>query len=150
MLFRSRMDLVTRMELIFQPTRAGLIVAAALLWREPWACAAALVLASGLQLPLIYAVKSRCLANDWPLLRRQLGRSGAVALLALAPPALLLWLHPREAGQPLPASWFALAILACCLAWLLALVACRHPLAADPVFVRLTRRRQADNAAPPP
>jgi lipopolysaccharide exporter len=149
MMAMGQMGLLTRMEVVFQPARAALIVAAAFYWREPWACAAALVLAMALQLPLVYVVKARFLSNDWQALSRQLARSAAVALLALAPPALLLWLHPREPGQPLPALWFALAILSCCVTWLLALSWCRHPLAADPAFARLTRfwRRRTDNAA---
>lgn len=149
MVAMGRMDLLTRMEVVFQPLRAVLIVAAAAYWREPWACAAALALAMLLQLPLVYVVKGRFLPNDWQGLRRQLSRSLAVALLALALPVLLLWLHPREPGQPLPTPWFALAIVSCCLSWLLALSWCRHPLASDPAFARLTRfwRRPADNAA---
>jgi len=149
MMAMGRMDLLTRMEVVFQPVRAGLIVAAAAYWREPMACAVALVVAMLLQLPLVYVVKGRFLPNDWQALTRQLTRSGVVTLLALALPALLMWLHPREPGQPLPAAWFALAILGCCVSWLLALSWCRHPLAADPAFARLTRfgRRRADNAA---
>lgn len=149
MMAMGQMGLLTRMEIVFQPARAALIVAAAFYWREPWACAAALALAMGLQLPLVYLVKARFLPNDWPTLSRQLARSAAVALLALALPALLLWLHPREAGQPLPALWFALAILSCCASWLLALSWCHHPLASDPAFASLTRfwRRRVDNAA---
>ncbi len=149
MVAMGRMDLLTRMEVVFQPGRAVLIVAAAAYWREPWACAAGLVVANLLQLPLVYAVKGKFLPNDWRVLRGQLSRSGAVALLSLALPALLLWLHPREPGQTLPIPWFVLAILSCCVSWLLALAWCRHPLAADPAFARLTRfwRRSADNAA---
>ncbi|MDR7271155.1 O-antigen/teichoic acid export membrane protein [Pelomonas saccharophila] len=149
MVAMGRMDLLTRMEVVFQPGRAALIVAAAAYWREPWACAAALVVANLLQLPLVYVVKDKFLPNDWRTLRAQLARSLAVALLALALPTLLLLLHPREPGQTLPIPWFVLAILSCCLSWLLALAWCRHPLAADPVFARLTRfwRRSADNAA---
>lgn len=152
MVAMGRMDLLTRMEVVFQPARAALIVAAAAYWREPWACAAALVLAMLLQLPLVYVVKARFLPNDWQSLSRQLSRSAAVALLALVLPALLLWLHPREAGQPLPIPWFVLAILSCCVSWLLGLSWFRHPLAADPAFAKLTRvmrwrRRPADNAA---
>jgi lipopolysaccharide exporter len=149
MVAMGRMDLLTRMEVVFQPARAALIVAAAAYWREPWACAAGLALAMLLQLPLVYIVKGKFLPNDWQALRGQLVRSMAVALIALAPPALLLWLHPREPGQTMPIPWFVLAILSCCVAWLLGLVWCRHPLAADPAFARLTRfwRRAADNAA---
>ncbi|WP_457447960.1 lipopolysaccharide biosynthesis protein [Roseateles sp. P5_E4] len=149
MVAMGRMDLLTRMEVVFQPARAALIVAAAAYWREPWACAAGLALAMLLQLPLVYVVKGKFLPNDWRVLRGQLVRSMAVALIALAPPALLLVLHPREPGQTMPILWFVLAILSCCVSWLLALGWCRHPLAADPAFARLTRfwRRAADNAA---
>ncbi|MDY0747252.1 lipopolysaccharide biosynthesis protein [Paucibacter sp. R3-3] len=149
MVAMGRMDLLTRMEVFFQPARAVAIVAAAAYWREPWACAAALAVTTLLQLPLIYVVKGRFLPNDWSALCHQLGRSLIVASLALALPGLLLCLHPRELGQPLPAAWFALAIVSCCVSWLFALSLCRHPLAADPVFAKLTRfwRRPADNAA---
>lgn len=145
----GRMDLLTRMELCFQPLRAALAVAAAALWREPIACAAALALSLLLQLPLIYAVKSRYLPNDWRQLRRNLGRSLAVTLIALAVPVLLIVLWPRAAGEPMPWWRFALAIVACLGSWLLALGWCRHPLAADPAFARLTRRwRRPDNPTP--
>jgi lipopolysaccharide exporter len=43
---------------------------------------------------------------------------------------------------------FALAIVSCIAFWLLALSWCRHPLAADPAFARLTARflrRRPDN-----
>lgn len=146
----GRMDLLTRMEVVFQPTRAALIVAAAAYWREPWACAAALVVAIALQVPLVYSVKARFLPNDWPALRRQLSRSGLVALLSLALPGLLLLVHPRPEGQPLPLPWFLLAILSCCVSWLLALSWCRHPLAEDPAFARLTRLWRRGTADNPP
>lgn len=143
----GRMDLLTRMELVFQPARAILVVVAAAYWRQPWACAAAFALTLLLQLPLIYGVKARFLPNDWPALRRNLSRSLAVTALALAVPALLLVLLPRTPGQPMPWPGFALAIVSCVGTWLLALSWCRHPLASDPAFARLTRflRRRPDN-----
>lgn len=149
MVAMGRMDLLTPMEIFFQPARAVLVVAAAAYWRAPWACAAALAVAMLLQLPLVYWVKAKFLPNDWPALTRRLARSLAVALLALAIPALLLWLHPRAPGQPQPVAWFLAAILSCCVSWVLALTLCRHPLAADPAYVRMTRfwRRPTDNAA---
>lgn len=145
----GRMDLLTRMEVVFQPARAALIVAAAAYWREPWACAVALVVAMGLQLPLVYAVKGRFLPTDWHALHRHLARSLAVTLVALAVPALLWWFAPRVPGQTLPWPWFVLAIASCIVSWLLALSWLRHPLAADPAFARLTRfmRRRPDGAA---
>ncbi|MFG6486097.1 lipopolysaccharide biosynthesis protein [Roseateles sp. BYS78W] len=144
----GRMDLLTRMELVFQPLRAILIVVAAATWRQPWACAAAFGLTLVLQLPLIYAVKSRFLPNDWGALRRNLARSFAVSALALAVPALLRVLLRHQPDAPMAWSGFGLAIVSCIVSWLLALSWCRHPLAADPAFARLTgfwRRRRPDN-----
>lgn len=138
MMAMGRIDLVTRMEVIFQPARAVLIVAAAAFWREPWACAAALVAATLIQVPLVYFVKAHCLASDWAALGEQLLRGGVVALIALVPGAGLLWLHPRAAGQPQDMVWFGVAIGGVCLTWLFALRWCRHPLALDPAFARLT------------
>jgi lipopolysaccharide exporter len=144
----GRMDLLTRMELFFQPVRAALVVAMAAYWRQPWACAAAFALTLLLQLPLIYSVKARFLSNDWPALRRNLARSALVAVLALTLPLLLKLLLPCSPGQPMPWPGFALAIVGCILGWLLALSWCRHPLASDPAFARLTcfwRHRRHDN-----
>lgn len=59
MVAMGRMDMLTRMELVFQPARAGLVVVAAAWWRDPMACAVALVIAMGAQLPLIYFVKGK-------------------------------------------------------------------------------------------
>ena len=146
MVAMGRMDQLTRMELLFQPSRAALVVAAAAFWREPWACAAALAVAMALQLPLIYAVKQGFLPTDWSTLRRQLLRSALVTLVTLALPAGLLFWSARPAGQPMAWSSFALAIVLGCASWIAALKVCRHPLAADPAFARLMNVwRRSDN-----
>lgn len=145
----GRLDLVARAELVFQPARAALVVLAAFLWRDPLACAVALALATAAQLPLLYWVKQKLLPSDWTLLRDWLSRSLAVAVLSLVLPLGIALYGGLGRAQPLSAWLFGLAILSCMLGWLLALVFCRHPMADDPAFIRLTggRLRRRDNAA---
>jgi O-antigen/teichoic acid export membrane protein len=137
MIAMGRIDLATGVELFFQPVRALLIVFAGWSWRQPWVCAAALVAALLLQLPLLYRAKARCLPNDWRSLRRNLLRSLVVTVLTLLLPALLLLLLPRQAGQPMPWPGFAAAMAICIASWPLAVLGCRHPLAGDPAFQKL-------------
>lgn len=139
MVAMGRIDVLTRLEIVYQPLRALLIVAAAWYWREPWVCGAALAVALLLQVPLLYAAKGRFLPNDWASLRRNLSRSLAVTLLSLATP-LAVSLVVRQPGQPLPWTWFALAICLCMVSWVVAVVACCHPLAADPAFKKIMRK----------
>ena len=61
----GRIDLITKLELVFQPFRAVLIVLAALVFQTMEACAWALVLAFAIQLPMVYYTKGRCLPNDY-------------------------------------------------------------------------------------
>jgi lipopolysaccharide exporter len=142
------LDRLMRVELVFQPARAALVVLAAYFWREPWACATAMTLAMGLQVPLMYALKQRLLPSDWRLLRTRLLRSLAVAGLALLVPAALSWQAGLGRSTPMPGWLFGLAIGTCIVGWLLALPACRHPLQADPAFIRATRGwlHRPDNA----
>ncbi|MES2263029.1 MAG: oligosaccharide flippase family protein [Pseudomonadota bacterium] len=133
----GRVDLVTKVELAFQPFRAVLIVLAALLFKSTMACALALVAALLVQLPMVYYAKGRCVANDYPVLLRGLWQSGKVALACLAVPALLALLAAHWRGTPWATFAFAAAIIACIAGWLLALVRMHHPLAADPEFQRL-------------
>lgn len=136
----GRIDLLTRIELVFQPLRAAMVVVAALVWRTPLACAWALALALALQLPLLYVLKQRFQPNDWAMLWRNLVRSAAVTVCALALPAILAGSVGLRRVMPMPNWWFASAIAACILSWLVALVLLRHPLAQDPAFGPLLRR----------
>jgi O-antigen/teichoic acid export membrane protein len=146
----GRLELLTKVELVFQPARAGLVVLAAFFWREAWACAAALALALLIQLPLMYWIKQKFLPNDWVALKSRLQRSLAVAALALVVPlGIALWAGLGRT-QPMSGWLFGAAIASCCVIWLLALAFCRHPMAADPAFIRVTRGwlQPRDNVAP--
>lgn len=131
----GRVDLVTRLELAFQPLRAALIVVVALVFKSMMACALALVVAMLVQLPMIYYAKSRCIKNDFRGLFAGLGRSGLVALACLALPALLQASGMLKMYGPLV---LAAAAPVCIGTWVLALVLLRHPLASDPLFLRLS------------
>lgn len=136
----GRVELVTRVELVFQPLRAGLIVIAALVFQSLMACALAYMASLLLYAPLYYRIKQRCLPTDWPAMRNALGRSGLVALSSLALPAMLSLAAGWSRDEPLPLAWFAGAIAACALVWVLALQWLRHPLAGDPLVQRVLRR----------
>jgi len=136
----GRIDLVTKVELIFQPLRALLIVVVAVLLKSLAACAVALVVALILQVPLLYRVKGQCLPNDYRALFANLLSSAKVALLALALPAAVALYAGLGRQQALPLPVLLLAALACIVSWLLALVWLRHPLAQDPAFRRFMPR----------
>ena len=136
----GRVDLVTRVELMFQPFRAILIVVAALLFESTMACAVALVLALLVQVPLLYRVKQLCMPNDYRALFVRLCRSASVALISLVFPAAIAFHAGFGREQTVGPLIFVAATLSCAVSWLFALVVLRHPLTQDPVFIRLTRR----------
>ncbi|KPF45632.1 hypothetical protein D621_17785 [beta proteobacterium AAP51] len=135
----GRVDLITKVELFFQPLRAAMIVAAAVIFQSMMACAVALVVAFVLHVPLMYYVKGRCLPNDHSALRRQLGLSLGVSLLSLVLPVMLAMAGSATATGP---RWlaFALAVPVCIGGWLVALVVLKHPLAQDPAFLAAQRK----------
>ena len=131
----GRVDLITKVELFFQPLRAAFIVAAAVLFQSMMACAVALVVAFLLHVPLMYFVKGCCLANDHQELRRNLGLSLAVSVAALMLPVVLAVVGAIAGPGP---RWlaFGLAVPLCAASWLLALAWFKHPLSRDPAFQR--------------
>ncbi len=130
----GRVDLITKVELFFQPLRAALVVVAAVVFQSMMACAVALVVAFVLHVPLMYFVKGRCLPNDHAGLRHGLGLSLKVSMLALALPLGLAWAGAAATSGP---RWlaFSLAVPLCIGGWLAALVWLKHPLSRDPVFL---------------
>ena len=133
----GRVDLLTKLELAFQPLRAVLIVVVALTFKTMLACAVALVVAYVIQLPMIYYAKGRCVTNDYRGLARGLRQSASVTIASMVLPALLAWTAAEHRGDALGWVAFGAAVALCPLSWVLALVWLRHPLADDPVFHRL-------------
>jgi hypothetical protein len=140
MLAVGRIDLVTKSELVYQPLRALLIVGAALAFKSLMACALAYLVASVMYVPFAYAIKQRCISNDWEALSRNLLRSLAVTLATLAVP-LAIALHAGVARTtPVSYGLLTLAALYSGAGWLVSLRVCRHPLAMDPLFLKLFDR----------
>jgi lipopolysaccharide exporter len=134
----GRIDLVTKVELAFQPLRAAMIVIAALVFKTTMACALALVLSLLIQLPMVYFAKGRCVANDYRALCKGLGHSAKVTLACLALPAALAFFAPSMRGTATGMVAFAAAALLCAVGWVIAIMALRHPLAADPAFLKIS------------
>jgi lipopolysaccharide exporter len=130
--------MASRADIVVSFVRVGCLLIALFSWRSMEAVAASLscgfVLATGLHL----AAKARCMGADWPRTGRALGRSLMVALLTLAVPALVSLSAGWRRTQPLPMWAFLLTCLGTCVAWLLAVHYCRHPLGDEPAFRRLT------------
>ncbi|MCB1997202.1 MAG: lipopolysaccharide biosynthesis protein [Rhodoferax sp.] len=139
----GRIDLVTTTELVFQPLRAVVAVAAAVIFQSVLACALAYLLVFAVQPFAVYGMKQRALPTDFRRLFRGLGHSAAVAALSLAPVAVWRFWRPiSEAGLSLLLEIAALAS-ATALCWLLVLQWLRHPIARDPAFHRVLRRLPA-------
>lgn len=123
----GRNDLATLAELLFQPLRALLIVAAALHFKSLLACTWAYCLSFCLYPFWLFHLKARCLKTNTQALGAGLMRSGAVALITLIVPALLSPVLAEHEG----ALRLGLSAIAAALMWLVALHTLHHPLAAD-------------------
>lgn len=136
----GRIDLITRIELVFQPLRALVIVVTALVFKSLLACAIAYLVLLVLVTPFWYAVKQVCIRNDWAALARELTRSLSVTLATLALPAVLALRAGLARSEPMAIAWFVLAIVAAAAAWLVSMFMLRHPLARDPLVLKLLHR----------
>ncbi|MEF7616855.1 lipopolysaccharide biosynthesis protein [Aquincola sp. MAHUQ-54] len=135
----GRMDQVARLELIFQPLRAVIIVAAALVFRSLEACVWAYLLCFIIYVPLSYGVKNASLASDWSALRHQLFCSLKITVVTLALPGALSFWYGLDRAAPMSAGWFAMVILSGILCWVAGLRISEHPLASDPLMQRWMR-----------
>jgi len=138
----GRIDLVTKAELIFQPVRAALIVAAALIFESLLACAIAYLIAFVIHTPFMYFVKGRCLPNDFDALLPKLWLSFKVTVVTLLAP--MLFSVQAGLGRQEPTSYWTLmlAVLVAGASWLAALIILKHPVTSDPLFIRLAKKLQ--------
>lgn len=136
LLAAGRIDLLTKVELLWQPFRALLIVVAAVWFQSMLACAVASLVAVVIQVPMLYRAKAGFQPTDWPVLRRDVGRSAAAALLSLLLPTGIVAFCGFGRFEPIPALWFGTAIATCIVGWVVALLVLRHPMICDPVFQR--------------
>jgi O-antigen/teichoic acid export membrane protein len=135
----GRIDLVTKAELLFQPLRVALIVAAAMIFQSLFACATAFLIAFMLYTPVAYMFKARCIPNDYRSLLSNLWLSAKVSLAALALPATLAIHAGLDRSAPASLALVMSSAVCCGVGWLAALVVFKHPVAADPLFRRMTR-----------
>ena len=136
----GRNDLVMKAELIFQPIRALLIVAAAVIFKSLMACAIAYLVAAFIYVPLVYAVKQYCIPTDFARLRANLLKSLQVSLATLFLPALLAFSEGFSRDKPAGIALLLMAAAAALLSWIAALVIFKHPVTLDPSFLRIQNR----------
>lgn len=136
----GRIDLVTKSELLFQPLRAVLIVTVAVIFESLFACAVAFLIAFLFYTPFAYAVKSRCIPNDYRSLRVNLWSSAKVTLFALALPMVLAIFAGLDRSTPTSLFFLIGAAVLCGVSWLAALMIFKHPVTSDPLFKRVTGR----------
>ncbi len=140
MLAVGRIDVVTRGELIFAPVRAATIVGAVVATGSMLGCAVAFAATYALYLPFIYRLKERALPNDLKALKHGLWVSAKVTTMALVGPAALAGSFGLDRQAPVGLPGLLAAAALCIAGWLVGLHLFRHPLAADPAFLRLTSR----------
>lgn len=128
----GRIDLVTRVELMMQPLRLALVVGAVLIFKTTFACAVAYMLSSLIALPVFQAFKRRGLPSASGQSLRYLGLSAIVALAALAPPSLHVWLTGIARVAPLPLTHVVGVCLASVATGAAAAFLVRHPIAQEP------------------
>lgn len=136
----GRIDLVTKSELLFQPLRAALIVAAAMIFESLFACAIAYLVALVFHTPYIYLFKARCIANNYQSLLSNLWLSAKVTLITLTlPVGLAIY---AGVNYRIPASLLTLVVAAglSVISWIIAILLFKHPITADPLFKTVTNK----------
>lgn len=136
----GRIDLLTKFVLFFQPLRTALIVGAAIIFKSLFACATALAVAYFIHAYFLYSFKNRCLPNDYRSLISNLWLSAKVSFSTLALPAAAAVY--ADLGRSNPISLTAVGVISVItgIIWILSLVLFKHPLAADPLFKRVTHK----------
>ncbi|MDG0852762.1 lipopolysaccharide biosynthesis protein [Roseateles puraquae] len=140
MLAAGHAKLVAMADLIIQPVKAVALVAVLWWWRELQPLAFAFLAMAIIAVPYFYGFKQRCLPTDYRTLARELGRSALLALLSLAPSALVVQAL-REPGQALPLPGMLGCAALTCVMWLVGLRLLNHPL--YPELIGFLRRRRA-------
>lgn len=157
-LVSGRNDLVTKTELIFQPVRALIIIAAVVIFKTTLACAIAYLMSFVIYSFTVYAVKSKCLVNNYSVLFDTFLKSLRVTFATLLIPATLWSYYKMEFkevalssnnilidigfvfSEPVPLSVFICSVLFAIFTWCFAVIVFNHPIVNDPVFKRLASK----------
>jgi O-antigen/teichoic acid export membrane protein len=142
MLAAGHSRLVATAELIFQPVRAGCLTLVVYFFRDLHAFALGFVAMALLQVPLLYAIKQRCLPTAYGALARSLSTNLLLAALTLTP-ALAIALLLRPAGGALPYPLFFTCVGVTAATWALLLWGLRHPLYNEVLAILKARRQQS-------
>lgn len=145
MLAAGHSRLVATAELIFQPIRAGFLTLVVYFFRDLHVFALAFVAMALLQVPLLYAIKQRCLPTAFGALARSLSSNLLLSALTLSP-ALAITLWQRPAGAALPYPLFFGCIGLTFVTWAILLWGLKHPLYNE-VLAIVKARRQAPAVA---
>ncbi|MFO1412792.1 MAG: lipopolysaccharide biosynthesis protein [Burkholderiales bacterium] len=140
MLAIGKIGLVTRTELLLQPFRAGVIILAAVLFESLIACAVAYLIATVASVPVLYWFKQKCIATNIVSLRHGLSKSLQVTCATLAVPFAVVVHAGVTRAEPIALPLFVGVAIWTAVAWLIALSALKHPLAANEHFQRIEAR----------
>jgi len=136
----GRIDLLTRMELLVQPLRLLLVVAAALVWRSVEAVAIAFLLSSLVAAPGFLWAANRATPGIFKVLMPSVAPSLLVASFVLLPALVCTTVFGLDRQQPLPLVWLAASVAAGIALGLAACERVNHPLCREPAYQSLKAR----------
>jgi O-antigen/teichoic acid export membrane protein len=132
----GRIDMVTRVEIMMQPMRVVLVIAALLIFRSVEACAMAYLVSSIVASPVFWWFKNRGLGRDNGGLGADLVKSALVTLVVAVPPLIHVALVGFGHLKPIAIwQWIPVAGLGVLLG-IVAVAALGHPLAGEALFLR--------------
>lgn len=135
----GRIDVATRIDLIVQPLRAALFIVGLMLFPIINIPPILFLVAAFCATPFFYFLKGKVLPNDMISLFRTLLKSALVTAGSLILPTLIYLLNDKADGT-VELLWFFVAGFSCTLGWIFSLHIIRHPLARDPIFLKLIGR----------
>lgn len=134
----GRIDLVFRFDLVMQPLRLALIVGAALVFQDIFACAIALFVVACLSVPVLRWMRHIALPGHAGRRIPTLAPSLVVAVVCLLPAVLQSWMAGFWRSGPLPLLTVLPVLAVTVILWAATVIAIRHPLTNEQVFRTLT------------
>lgn len=132
----GRIDLVTRAEMLLQPSRFVLIALAAIIFRSVEACALAYLVITVATLPVFLRAKQLAITSTSLAWHRHLAPSLGVTIVALLPAILHVAFSGFARTEPLALPPVILSCTLAALGWVAAALWFNHPIAKEPLFVR--------------
>jgi lipopolysaccharide exporter len=136
----NRIELLTTAELVVQPLRLGLVIAAAVFWRTTEAVGYAFLLSSLTTAPFFLWIASKGVPGVLQGMTKALAPSLAVMLAVLTPGAVHVATTGFQRTEPISLIWVIPAAAVGTVLGLVAAELVRHPLTSEPVYLRLKSR----------